>query len=173
MEFKYKGYLNIAEDIHEENGERIVREVMTKESGNKTDECVAGVLYDPDKKKIYLANQYRPASGSKLLEVVAGTMEKGENPQECFAREAMEEVGFDIKYIEKVNTYYTSPGITKEKIHLYIGVGERIEKGGGLDEENENIEVIEMPVFEFVNYNFDDMKSELIKNIFKYEYTQR
>jgi len=174
MNIKYKGYLNIIEDEHPSNeGMVIKREVMSKESETTTDECVAGLLYDPDKKIVYLANQYRPANKNNMVEVVAGTMEKNEIPEKCFTREAMEEVGFNVLHTKKLDSFYTSPGIAKEKVHLFIGIGSRTENGGGLDEEHEEIDVVPMPIYEFINYKFEDLKSELIKNIFKYEYIER
>lgn len=68
---------------------------------------------------VFLVKQYRYAVGTELYEIPAGTLEKGENPEQCAARELEEEVGLTSKRMEKLGQFYTSPGVTSELMHLY------------------------------------------------------
>ncbi len=69
---------------------------------------------------IYLVKQYRKPVEEALLEIPAGTLEPGEDPLQCAHRELAEETGFKAGKIEKITTFYTSPGICTEIMHLYL-----------------------------------------------------
>lgn len=69
---------------------------------------------------ILLVRQYRHAAEKYLLELPAGTIDKGESPEECAVREVEEEVGFKINKVEKLTEFYVSPGFLTEKMHLYL-----------------------------------------------------
>src|SRR5690606_40847396 len=78
----------------------------------------------------------------------AGTLDPGEDPKECIIRETQEETGYHIKDAEKVFEVYVSPGAVTELMHLYIAEYSpemKLSQGGGLEEENENIQNIELP----------------------------
>ena len=70
-----------------------------------------------------LVRQYRHAAGEYLLEVPAGTLEAGEDPQIAAARELEEEIGVTAGKIEKLSEFYVSPGFLTEKMHLYLATG--------------------------------------------------
>jgi ADP-ribose pyrophosphatase len=70
--------------------------------------------------KIVLVRQYRYPIGKVLLEVPAGKLDKGEEPDACALRELEEETGYVAKNIKKMASIYTTPGFTDEIIHLYI-----------------------------------------------------
>jgi ADP-ribose pyrophosphatase len=70
--------------------------------------------------KIVLVRQYRYPIGKVLLEVPAGKLDKGEEPDVCALRELEEETGYVAKNIKKMASIYTTPGFTDEIIHLYI-----------------------------------------------------
>jgi len=168
-ELKYDGYLKIhtIEDVNK-NGTSIKREVMSRTKSDN-DYSVGGTLYDTEKNVFYFVSQYRAGANDSeryVLEVAAGTVEEGEDPQECFIREAMEEVGFEVKDIQPAGSYYTSPGGTSEKIFLFHAHGVRTAKGGGLEEENEDIEILEYTPEEVVSMLQDgkiiDMKTQLL-----------
>ena len=68
-----------------------------------------------------------------------------DDAEACIRRETEEETGFRVEHIEKVGKAYMSPGSVTEIIHFFIGVFSRemkISAGGGLEEENEHIEVL-------------------------------
>jgi nudix-type nucleoside diphosphatase (YffH/AdpP family) len=66
-------------------------------------------------------------------------------------REAEEETGYRVRQPRKVFEAYMSPGSVTEKLHFFVAEYEpadRIRSGGGLADEGEDIEVIEMPLAE-------------------------
>lgn len=165
-ELKYEGFLKIhtVEDVNKK-GTPIVREVMSRSTGDKSDDVVSGLLIDEESSKTYFVRQYRTGTRPEdryLIEAVAGTLEKGEDPKECFEREAMEEVGFKCDEVTYVGGMYVSPGVTKEYVYLYIGYGKRIEEGGGLEDENEDIEVIEIDLDEIEFCDVQDLKTKML-----------
>ena len=70
--------------------------------------------------KLLLVTQYRHAAGRRLLELPAGTLEKGEEPLAAVARELQEEVGQLPGRIEPIGGLFVAPGYTTEYIHLFI-----------------------------------------------------
>ena len=70
---------------------------------------------------IVLVRQYRYPVGKTMLEVPAGKLDKGEQPDECARRELEEETGYVAHNIKKLSSIYTTPGFTDEVIHLYVG----------------------------------------------------
>ena len=73
-----------------------------------------------DEGRLLLVTQYRHAAGRRLLELPAGTLEKGEAPGDAVARELQEEVGQRPGRVEKLGGFYVAPGYTSEYIHLYV-----------------------------------------------------
>lgn len=149
-------------------GTKIEREVMSRTLSDK-DYSVGGSLYDTEKDVFYFVSQYRAGaevSERYLTEVVAGTVEDGEDPKECFIREAMEEVGFEVKDVQPTGSYYTSPGGTSEKLFLFHAIGTKVADGGGVEDENEDIEVLEYTPSEVVTMlqeeKFIDIKTQLL-----------
>jgi ADP-ribose pyrophosphatase len=69
---------------------------------------------------IAMVRQYRYAAEKFLLEVPAGTLNKGEDPQLAAARELEEEIGVVAGRIEKLSEFYVSPGFLTEKMFLYL-----------------------------------------------------
>ena len=69
--------------------------------------------------KVLLVEQYRTAIGRTTLEIPAGTLEKGESPEECAKRELIEETGFSASKWNELTAYYPSPGYSSEMIHLF------------------------------------------------------
>jgi 8-oxo-dGTP pyrophosphatase MutT (NUDIX family) len=82
------------------------------------------------------------------LEAIAGIEEEAD-PQATARREGMEEAGLALQTLEHVATVSTMPGISTERMTLYLapyGSTDRVGSGGGLAAEHENITVIEMPI---------------------------
>lgn len=70
---------------------------------------------------VLLVRQNRHACGTDLLEIVAGKLDvAGETPEECAHRELEEETGFRAGTLEPLGVFYTSPGFTNERFHLYM-----------------------------------------------------
>ncbi len=69
---------------------------------------------------LIFVRQYRHAAGMDLLELPAGTLEEGEDPAICAAREIREETGFAAGRIEKIGDFYLAPGYSTEFMHVYL-----------------------------------------------------
>jgi nudix-type nucleoside diphosphatase (YffH/AdpP family) len=85
------------------------------------------------------------------LEVPAGLVEDGEEPEATIRREAEEEVGLRLAHVERVARVHSSPGLSTEAVHLFLapyGAGDRAGAGGGLASEQEDVRVVEMPLAE-------------------------
>jgi nudix-type nucleoside diphosphatase (YffH/AdpP family) len=81
-----------------------------------------------------------------LIEVIAGALD-GDDPETCVRREAMEEAGVTIENPREVFHCFMSPGAVTERMHLFVAeysAAGRVGRGGGLDHEGEDIEVIEV-----------------------------
>lgn len=149
VETLYEGwgrYLGVT--VRRPDGGRLRREV--EDHGE-----AAGLLaYDPERRTALLVRQLRVAmllagEHRDTLEIVAGLIEEDEAPETCIRREAMEEAGLAIRAIEPVVVMQTMPGISTERIHLYLGAyaaADRTGAGGGLASEAEDITVVEMPL---------------------------
>lgn len=163
----YKGFLKILKlKVETKSGQVIDRELMTRSSKNRTDDSVASLVFDTKKKKYIFASQFRSGlyneENQDLIEVVAGTLEEGEDPKKCMEREIEEEIGYEVDDMKYLGDYFVSPGGTSEKVHLFISkVSSQVSSGGGLESENEEIDIIEMYSDEMNEYTFRDMKTEL------------
>ena len=69
---------------------------------------------------VALVKQYRHAAGKYLLEICAGTLNEGEDPETGARRELEEEIGVTAGKIEKLSEFYVSPGFLTEKMYLYL-----------------------------------------------------
>ena len=70
--------------------------------------------------KIVLIRQFRPAIGEWIWEISAGTLEPGESPEECIAREVVEEIGWETESLESLGSIHTSPGFSNQQMHLFV-----------------------------------------------------
>ncbi len=137
-------------EYHLPNGER---QVQTREAFDRGNGA-AVLLYHPGRKTVILTRQFRMPTfingnaDGMMIEVCAGMLDE-DNPEECARRESVEETGYRVDKLEKVFEAYMSPGAVTEILHFYIGTysdQQKVEDGGGLDEEQENIEVMEIPL---------------------------
>lgn len=79
-------------------------------------------LENPDP-TILLIRQYRYAAGGFVHEIPAGRLDPGEAPEECARRELQEETGYRATDLMRLTTFYTTPGFTDERIHLFAAFG--------------------------------------------------
>jgi ADP-ribose pyrophosphatase len=93
--------------------------------------------------KIILVKQYRKAVEKSLYELPAGKLESMEDPIVCAKRELIEETGYEPQNLKFVFNFYSSPGFSNEMIHLFIA--DRITFVGASPDEDEYIEVVEIP----------------------------
>jgi GDP-mannose pyrophosphatase NudK len=81
-----------------------------------------------------------------MIEACAGLLEK-ENAEETIKRETEEETGYQLSTVQKVMEAYMSPGSVTEILYFFVAEyssNMKVGKGGGLEEEEEDIEVLEM-----------------------------
>jgi ADP-ribose pyrophosphatase len=70
---------------------------------------------------VLLVRQNRHAVGADLLEIPAGKLDvPGEDPADCARRELKEETGFVAGVLESLGVFYSSPGFTNERFHLFL-----------------------------------------------------
>lgn len=110
------------------------------------------LLYNTTQSSVILTKQFRIPTylngndTGMMIETCAGKLED-ENPEAGMIREIEEETGYRISNITKVFEAYMSPGSVTELLHFFIAPYDksmRVSQGGGLDSEQENIEVLEM-----------------------------
>lgn len=122
--------------------------------------AVVPVLPDGD---VLLIRQYRYATGGWLLEVPAGKLDPGEDPEHCAYRETEEETGFRPTELRSLGWVWTSPGFLDEKIWLYLATG--CEPTAQSMDEDEVLEIERMPLREAVDKalrgEIHDVKSAL------------
>jgi GDP-mannose pyrophosphatase NudK len=109
------------------------------------------MLYNREQKTVVLTRQFRMPTfingnpSGMLIEACAGLLDK-DDPEECVRRETEEETGYRLRDVRKVFEAYMSPGSVTEVLYFFVAEYEKsmkVNDGGGLDEEQENIEVIE------------------------------
>lgn len=124
-----------------------VREVY--DHGN----AVTALLYNRQQDTVLLTRQFRlpvwlSEGGTGLLtETCAGLIEDGEDPASTMKREIEEETGYKVDSVQLVFEAYTSAGFSQEKVYFYLAEYQPHHKeteGGGLEEEGEDIEVVEL-----------------------------
>lgn len=124
---------------------------QTRESYNRGDGAVI-LLFNKENRTVILTKQFRIPTllnGNEsgfVIEACAGMLDK-DNPEECIIREVEEETGYRIPKVEKVFELYSTPGAVTEKLYYFIGEyheSMKVGSGGGLESENEDIEVLEL-----------------------------
>jgi nudix-type nucleoside diphosphatase (YffH/AdpP family) len=127
------------------NWQRESREVYAAASG------AAVLLYNLDRRTVVLVRQFRIGarlSGHEgfLLEVPAGVLD-GARPDDCIRKEIREETGYQVDRVDKVFELFASPGSLTESVHYFVAAYDpsmRQDKGGGNEDEGEDIEVLEL-----------------------------
>lgn len=115
------------------------------------EDAVCALIVNTAKGTLVLVRQFRYAGLSRdqafPLELVAGLVDADEAPEAAIRREILEEAGYAMGPLTRVCTFYPSPGITSERGILFYGETEGadpVAAGGGLAEESEEIEVVEL-----------------------------
>ena len=107
--------------------------------------AVAALVFDTARQLYVLTRQFRIGPEAPLLEIAAGMIDPGEAPETAVRREIHEELGYEIDKLEEILCIWPSPGTSSEQITVYYAeVSHRPGPGGGLVEENENIEMVEL-----------------------------
>lgn len=148
---------------NERNGELFDREQFA------TPNSIGVLVFDVKKEEIILVQQFRVGPEKELLEVVAGKLEIKDNDiASTLKREVLEEVGYEVDHFQLIHEFHPCPGPVTEKMSLfYAEVSQQVEAGGGLEEENEEIEVVRLSIDDFLAVQFNDAKSIIAQQWFK------
>lgn len=112
------------------------------------------LLYNPEQRTVILTRQFRLPTyvngnpDGMLIEACAGLLDK-DNAEDCIRRETEEETGYQIRDVRKIFEAYMSPGSVTEILYFFIAAYSKqmkVHEGGGAEGEEENIEVLELPV---------------------------
>ncbi|AUP80928.1 GDP-mannose pyrophosphatase NudK [Flavivirga eckloniae] len=112
------------------------------------------LLYNTESKTVILTRQFRLPTyvngneSGMLIESCAGLLDK-KNAEDCIKRETEEETGYKIKDVQKIFEAYMSPGSVTEIVYFFIAEYSKemkVSDGGGLEKEEENIEVLELSI---------------------------
>lgn len=114
-------------------------------------QAAAILLHDAERDVVVLVKQFRLPlhlmnDPAWMIEVPAGVLD-GDHPEDGIRREAMEETGYDLRDVRFLFKAYMSPGAITEVVHFFyapITAADRKDEGGGLAEEHEDIEVLEI-----------------------------
>ncbi|MBQ6655412.1 MAG: NUDIX hydrolase [Erysipelotrichaceae bacterium] len=110
-----------------------------------------GILAFKDEDHIMLVQQYRHAIETDILELPAGMLEKGEDPLKAAERELEEETGYKAGKMTLLASFFTSPGVVRETIHLYLAtdltfVGQHLDDDEYLSVRTFSLEEIEQMI---------------------------
>ncbi|KLK94112.1 NUDIX hydrolase [Microvirga vignae] len=155
---------------------------MTREVLNSGD-AAAVLPYDLERRKVILVRQFRAPvmhieGHPDFLEAVAGLLD-GDEPEICARRETMEEAGIRVDRLEPVGHFWSAPGITTERLHLFLAPyteADRVGEGGGLAHEHEDIEVLEVSFEELAGLmasnTIADMKTMILVQALQMKHPQ-
>lgn len=135
-------------DIQDQKGawQRVERESYDRGNG------AVILLYNKEQKSVILTRQFRLPTfvngneNGMMIEACAGLLDE-DNPEDCIRKEAEEETGYRVEQVTKVFETYMSPGSVTEILYFFTGAysaSMKVSEGGGLEYENENIEVLEL-----------------------------
>lgn len=129
----------------------------------KRSDSSAIIVFNTDTEKVLMVKQFRHCTYEKgpgwIIETVAGRLDKGESPEEAIRRETIEEIGYQVRHIEKIASFYASPGCSTERMFVYYGEvsnTDKIAQGGGVEEESEFLETVE--------FTLDELNSAILND---------
>ena len=122
--------------------EKASGQVTTREIVEHSD-CIAVVPVD-DSGNIVMVKQFRRPAGKLLLEIPAGGMEDGEDPEACVRRELQEEIGYLPGRLQRLGGFYAAPGYCSEYLHLFLAT--QLKSSRLVAEDTDEIEVVRVPV---------------------------
>jgi ADP-ribose pyrophosphatase len=102
--------------MRNDEGKEVVREVIEHPGAA----CIIPMI---DNDTVLLVEQWRIGAKRPLWEIPAGTLDEGEDPLACAARDLEEETGHKAARIEHLFTLFPSPGILDEKMHIFVATG--------------------------------------------------
>ncbi len=142
----------ITYEYTKKDGEKLTQSREAYDRGNGA----TILLYNKEQKRVILTRQFRLPTfinGNEtgmLIEACAGLLDK-DNAEDCIKRETEEETGYKITEVRKIFEAYMSPGSVTEILYFFIAEYSKemkVTAGGGVEHEEENIEVLEIDITE-------------------------
>ncbi|RZL48139.1 MAG: GDP-mannose pyrophosphatase NudK [Pedobacter sp.] len=136
------------------NGEKLTQ---TRESYDRGNGATI-LLYNKLQQTVILTRQFRLPTfingneDGMMIEACAGLLDN-DNPEDCIRRETEEETGYKITDVKKIFEAYMSPGSVTEILHFFVAEYSKdmkVNEGGGVAGEEENIEVLEVDINEAI-----------------------
>ena len=110
---------------------------------------------------VILIRQFRIAVGREILELPAGRLEEGEDPESSARRELEEEIGYRAGQMVPAASYYSSAGFTDERMHLFLAF--QLQRTEERPEPDERIQQVRLPIAEIermlAGAEFEDSKT--------------
>jgi ADP-ribose pyrophosphatase len=119
------------------NGRQTTREIV------EHSDCIAIVAIDADD-NVLLVKQFRKPVEKELLEIPAGGIDPGEEPEEAVRREMREETGYLPQKLERLGGFYSAPGYCSEYLHLYLATD--LVPSQLFAEDTEGISLVRVPI---------------------------
>lgn len=151
------------ETLAEEEDKQSIYDVVSHPNA-----CVIIAITAQD--KILFVRQFRVGAKEFLLELPAGVVEDGEPLIHCAQRELQEETGYLPNHLEKLSSFYSTPGFCNELLHLYLA--KDLSLSPIKAEESEKISLIEMSLaqaLEKIDQNFI-VDAKTICGIYRYQH---
>jgi len=139
-------FLGRAVNLRIDTIEKISGQVTTREIVEHAD-CIAVVVVD-DADNILMVKQFRRPANKMLLEIPAGGVEAGEDPEDCVRRELQEETGYLPGKLQKLGGFYAAPGYCTEYLHLFLAT--HLTESRLTAEDTDEIEVLRFTVPEIL-----------------------
>ena len=159
------GYLKVHKlSLQGKKNQPVMREYLNSK------DAVAAVVFDTLKNKYIFVKQFRPGPKMNIMELAAGMVDHlNVDEITTMKMEIEEELGYATDTINQIiKPYFTSPGKTNERISIYFAtVSNKIGQGGGLESENEEIEIVELTKEEIKKTDFIDGKTLLALSVLK------
>ena len=147
----YQGYVKVFKaQVRNDDGHVSSREI--EDHGD----AAAVLAFDPERRVALMVEVTRPPllyrnEPRAMLEAIAGMVDDGEQPDATARREAHEEAGVSLRELEHVATCYGSPGVSAERVSLFLGLYGTVDRtgpGGGATGEDEQVTASEHPLGE-------------------------
>lgn len=151
---------------------------QTREAYDRGDGAVI-LLYNKEQQRVILTRQFRLPTfingndSGMMIEACAGLLDK-DNPEDCIRRETEEETGYKVSEVRKVFEAYMSPGSVTEILYFFVAAYSsemKVGEGGGVDHEEENIEVLELNIADALSM-IDSGEIKDAKTIMLLQYVQ-
>ena len=133
------------------NGKDAHREIVHHPGG-------VGVVPIDDDGYVYMVKQYRIPYDKMMMEIPAGKLDKGENPDVAARRELREETGLIADNLEFIGHFYPSVGFCDEDLRMYVATG--LKQGETDPDDDEFVDVEKIHIDEVVNMIMNNQISD-------------